>query len=136
VSPNYAIKELRLQLVARFQRTPDTSCAPNCKPPGTSAGKPFASCSFAKRVPRGWVHGRVSIYVKTSVAAGIRGKVLKTSGKVLASAGENRHGVIRLRVQTTRLASHRTARLRAAVYLHGKRACSKGFRLKVDNTGR
>jgi hypothetical protein len=134
VSPNYAIKELRLQLAALFHRTPDTSCAPNCKPPGSSAGKPFASCSFAKRVPRGWVHGRVSIWLKTSVAGGIRGKVLKRSGKVLASGRENKHGVIRLKVQTTRLPSRRISRLRAAVYLHGKKACSKNFRLKVDNT--
>jgi hypothetical protein len=134
VSPNYAIKELKLQLQARFHRTPDTSCAPNCKPPGTSTGKPFASCSFAKRVPRGWVHGRVSIWLKTSVAAGIRGKVLKRSGKVLATGRENKRGVIRLRVPTTRLPSRRTSRLRAAVYLHGKKACSKNFRLKVDNT--
>jgi len=134
VSPNYAIKELRLQLAAPFHRTPETSCAPNCKPPGTSGGKPFASCSFAKRVPRGWVHGRVSIWLKTSIAAGIRGKVLKRSGKVLASGRENKHGVIRLRVQTKRLPSRRTSRLRAAVYLHGKKACSKNFRLKVKNT--
>jgi hypothetical protein len=136
VSPNYAIKELKLQLAARFHRTPDTACAPNCKPPGTSGGRFFASCSFAKRVPRGWVHGRVSIMLKTSIAAGIRGKVLKRSGKVLATGRENKHGVIRLRVQTKRLPSHRTSRLRAAVYYHGKKACSKNFRLKVDNTGR
>lgn len=134
LNPNYAIKELRLQLEAPFLRTPDTSCAPNCRPPGTTGGKPFAACAFAKRVPRGWVHGRVPILLKTSVAAGIRGKVLKRSGKVLASARENKHGLIRLRVQTKRLPSHRTARLRAAVYLHGKRACTKRFRLKVDNT--
>jgi hypothetical protein len=134
VSPNYAIKELRLELAALFHRTPDTSCAPNCKPPGTSAGKPFASCSFAKRVPRGWVHGRVSIWLKTSVAAGIRGKVLKRSGKVLASGRENKHGVIRLKVQTKQLPSRRISRLRGAVYLHGKKACTKNFRLKVDNT--
>jgi hypothetical protein len=136
LKPNYAIKELKLQLAAKFHRTPDTSCAPNCEPPGTSAGKPFASCSFAKRVPRGWVHGRVPILLKTSVAAGIRGKVLKQSGKILASGRENKRGVIRLQVQTKRLASRRIARLRAAVYLHGKKACSKNFSLKVDNTGR
>lgn len=134
-SPNYAIKELRLQLAAKFHRTPDTSCAPNCKPPGTSAGKPFASCKFAKRVPRRWVHGRVPILLKTSVAAGIRGKVLKLSGKVLVSAGENKRGVIRLLVPTKRLPSRRTTRLRAAVYLHGQKACSKKFSLRVDNRG-
>jgi hypothetical protein len=136
LNPNYAVKELKLQLAAPFRRTPDTSCAPNCKPPGTTGGKSFASCSFAKPVPRGWVHGRVPIVLKTSVAAGIRGKVLTRSGKALASARENKRGLIRFQVQTRRLPSHRIARLRAAVYLHGKKACSKGFRLKVDNTRR
>jgi len=134
--PNYAVKELKLQLAARFRRTPDTSCAPNCKPPGTTGGRPFASCAFAKRVPRGWVHGRVPILLKTSIATGIRGKVLTRSGKALVTAGENKRGLIRLQVPTTRLPSHRIARLRAAVYLHGRKACSKKFSLKVDNTGR
>lgn len=133
LSPNYAIKELKLQLAAPVLRTPDKSCAPNCRPPGASGGKPFASCAFAKRVPRGWVHGRVSIFLKTSIAAGIRGKVLKHSGKVLTTARENKRGLIRLRVQTRRLPSRRTSHLRAAVYVHGRRACSKSFRLKVDN---
>jgi hypothetical protein len=133
LKPNYAIKELKLELAAPFLRTPDTSCAPNCKPPGTTSGRPFAACSFAKRVPTGWVHGRVPIVLKTSVAAGIRGKVLKRSGKVLVTARENKRGLIRLAVPTTRLPSHRTTRLQAAVYLHGKRACTKGFRLKVNN---
>jgi hypothetical protein len=132
--PNYAVKELKLQLAARFRRTPDTSCAPNCKPPGTTGGKSFASCKFAKPVPRGWVHGRVPILVKTSIATGIRGKVLTRSGKALVTARENKRGLIRFRVPTTKLPSHRTARLRAAVYLHGHKACSKRFRLKVDNT--
>jgi hypothetical protein len=132
--PNYAVKELKLQLAARFRRTPDTSCAPNCKPPGTTGGKSFASCKFAKPVPRGWVHGRVPILLKTSIATGIRGKVLTRSGKALVTARENKRGLIRFRVPTTKLPSHRTARLRAAVYLHGHKACSKRFRLKVDNT--
>jgi hypothetical protein len=136
VNPNYAIKELRLQLEARFLRTPDTACASNCKPPGTSGGKPFASCKFAKRVPRGWVHGRVPIVLKTSVARGITGKVLTRSGKKLAFARETKRGLLRFRVPTTRLPSHRTARLHAAVYLHGRKACSKKFRLKVDNSRR
>jgi hypothetical protein len=134
--PNYSIKALRLQLAARFLRTSDTSCAPNCKPPGATGGKSFASCSFAKRVPRGWVHGRVPILMKASIAAGVTGKVLTRSGKRLAFARENKRGLLRLRVQTTRLPSHRVSRLRAVVYVHGRRACSKRFRLKVDNTGR
>lgn len=134
LNPNYAVKELRLQLAASFFRTPDTSCAPNCRPPGTTGGKPFVKCKFAKRLPRGWVHGRVSILLKTSVAAGIRGKVLAHSGKSLTSARENKRGLIHFRVPTKRLPSHRIAHLRAVVYVHGQRACTKKFRLKVDNT--
>jgi hypothetical protein len=133
LTPNYAVKELRLQLAAPFFRTPDTSCAPTCQPPGTNSGKPFASCKFAKRVPKGWVHGRVPIVLKTSVAAGIRGKVLTHSGTPIASARENKQGLLRFGVPTTRLPSHRIAHLRASVYLHGQRACTKKFQLKVDN---
>jgi hypothetical protein len=32
-TPNYAVKELAIELAAPFQRTPDTSCAPGCGPP-------------------------------------------------------------------------------------------------------
>jgi hypothetical protein len=134
LKPNFAIKELRLQLAAPFFRTPDASCAPHCQPPSTTGGRPHVSCKFAKRVPRGWVHGRVPIVLKTSVAAGIRGKVLTHSGKSIASARENKRGLLRFRVPTRRLPSHRIAHLRAAVYVHGQRACLKRFRLKVDNT--
>ena len=40
-SPNYALKELRIELAAPFNRAPDSSCAPGCaappqKPPGAS----------------------------------------------------------------------------------------------------
>lgn len=134
-SPNYALKELRLQLAAPFFRTPDTSCAPHCQPPGTTGGKHLASCKFVKRVPRGWVHGRVPIVLKTSISAGITGKVLTHSGKAIAAARENARGLMRFRVPTKRLPSHRIARLRATVYWYGQRACTKKFSLKVDNTG-
>lgn len=134
LNPNYAIKELKLQLAAPFLRTPDTSCAANCQPPSTTGGKTFVTCKFAKRVPRRWVHGRVPILLKTSVAAGIRGKVLTHYGKAIASARENRQGLLHFRVPTKRLRSHRIAHLRASVYVHGQRACTKKFRLKVDNT--
>jgi hypothetical protein len=134
LTPNYAVKELKLQLAAPFFRTPDPSCAPNCQPPDTNGGKPFVSCKFAKRVPRRWVHGRVPIVLKTSVAGGIRGKVLTHSGKSIASARENKRGLLRFGVPTKRLPSHRIAHLRASVYVHGQRACIKKFRLKVDNS--
>jgi hypothetical protein len=132
--PNYAIKALKLQLAAPFFRTPDPACAPNCGQPKPPVGKPFVTCKFAKRVPRGWVHGRVPILLRTSVASGITGKVLTRRGKSLASARENKRGLLRFRVQTRRLPSHRIARLRATVYVNHQRACVKRFRLKVDNT--
>jgi hypothetical protein len=135
LNPNYAVKELKLQLAAPFFRTPDPACAPNCGQPKPPSGKPFVSCKFAKRVPRTWVHGRVPIVLKTSVAAGITGKVLTHSGKSLASARENKAGLLRFRVQTKRITAHRKiARLRAVVYVNHQRACVKKFRLKVDNT--
>ena len=53
----------------------------------------------AKRVPRGWVHGRVPISLKAGVAAGITGKVLTASGHALASASESRVDMLGFRVQ-------------------------------------
>jgi hypothetical protein len=132
LNPNYAIKELALQLGAKFLRTPDTSCAPNCQLPGSSGGKPHAACSFAQPLPKGWVHRRVPIVLKTSVAAGITGKVLTRSGKPLAGAREA-NGLLRFVVRTKRLPSNRASRLRALVYVNGQQACSRVFRLKVDN---
>ena len=87
----------------------------------------------AKRVPRGWGHGRVPISLKAGVAAGITGKVLTASGHALASASESRVDILGFRVQTKHLRSNRSARLRAVVYVNGQQACAKGFRLKVDN---
>jgi hypothetical protein len=133
LNPNYAVKEVALQLGAKFLRSPDTSCAPGCKPPSTTGGKPYAACSFAKRLPRGWVHRRVPVSLQTSVASGITGKILTASGKVLVSANEDQSGVLRFAVPTKRLRSNRANRLLAAVYLNGQKACSKGFRLRVDN---
>ena len=133
LNPNYAVKELALQLGAQFRRTPDTSCAPNCKPPPSSGGSFYASCTFAKPLPRGWVRGRVPVLLRTSIAAGITGKILTKSGKTLASGHEDQSGLIRLLVRTKRLRSNRTARLRAAAFVNGQKACSKGFRLRIDN---
>jgi len=75
----------------------------------------------------------VPILLRTSVAAGITGKILTRSGKTLVSAQEDQSGLLRLSVPTKRLRSNRTARLRAAVFLNGQEACRKGFRLRVDN---
>jgi len=155
LSPNYAIKELALQLGAPFRQTADTSCAPNCQLPSSSGGgsggsggsgggsggsggsggggTTHAACGFAKRVPAHWVHGRVSIWLKASVAEGITGRVLSQSGRVLAS-GREVGNLIHLRVTTKPLPSNRASRLRAVVYLGGQQACLASFQLKVDNT--
>lgn len=134
LSPNYSIKEVALGLAAPFLRAPDSSCSPSCSPPPTSGGKPFAACSFAKPLPRGWVHGRVPVVLKASIAAGITGRITTGSGKVVASGRESTSGLIPLRLRTGRLPSNRSARLRAVVLVNGQSACTKGFRLRVDNT--
>lgn len=134
LSPNYALKGLALQLQAQFRETPDPSCAHNCTLGGASgSGPPHASCSFAKNVPTGWVHGRVPITVKTSEAAGITGRALSPKALVLAS-GKESGGLVHLRVKTRLLPTNRVSHLRAVVYVNGQEACSKPFKLKVDNT--
>lgn len=133
LNPNNALKELQLQLEAPFLATPDASCAPNCKLPSAGSGPPIASCSFAKPVPKNWVHGRVPLLLKTSVAAKVTGKILSSSGATLAS-GSEKNGVIRLRVQTKHLPTNSASKLQAQVFVKGQQACSKTFTLKVDNT--
>ena len=138
LSPNYAIKELALELSAPFSEAPVSGCAPNCQPPPPppapkSGGGTYASCGFAPPVPSHWVHGNVAIGMKTSVAAGISGKVLTNSGHVLASARERRQGVLRMVLRTRKLRSNHASALRAVVYVQGRQACTRTFRLKVDN---
>ncbi len=87
-----------------------------------------------EKVPTGWVHGRVPIALKASVAAGITGRVLAPSGRLLASGTES-GSLIHLGVKTRLLRSNRASRLRAIVYFNGQQACpALSFRLKVDNT--
>jgi len=133
LSPNYAVKELALQLAAPFLRAPESSCAPSCQPPTSSPGKPYAACAFARPLPKGWVRRRVPIVLKTSVVPGISGTVSTRAGRVLSSARERKAGLLELIVPTTRLRSNRAAPLRANVLVDGQRACSLGFRLRVDN---
>jgi hypothetical protein len=134
LNPNYAIKEVALDLAAPFRSTPDPACAPGCHLPSSGGGTTYASCAFAKPVPKHWVHGRVAIALKASVASGITGQVLDRRGRVVASANEGKGGMIRLLVKTKRLPTNRTSRLQARVFVDGKPACTKPFRLKVDNT--
>jgi hypothetical protein len=134
VSPNYALKEMALDLAAPFQQTP-AACSPNCTLPPTDGGggQTYAACSFAKRVPTHWVHGRVPIVIKTSVAAGITGQIVTHSGRVVARGKEWNGALVRMVVPTTKLRSNRRARLRAVILVKGHPACSKRFGLKVDN---
>ena len=134
LSPNYAVKELALDFAAPFRQAPESSCAPSCKPPpGGGDGQVYAACSFAKRVPTHWVHRRVVVTLRTSIAAGITGKVLTGTGQAVASGREGSSDLVRLPVRTTKLPSNRTSKLRAVIYVKGKAACTKRFRLKVDN---
>jgi hypothetical protein len=137
LNPNNVLKELVLQLQAPFRETPDTSCAPSCNlpPPGSGSGSTtHAACSFAKRIPTHWIHGRVVISIKTSVAAGITGRVVTSNGHTLASAKEGSGNLVRLAVQTKHLRSNHRSRLRAVIAVNGQEACTKSFQLKVDNT--
>jgi hypothetical protein len=133
LNPNDAVKELALQLKAPFRQTPDPACAPGCQLPPTGGGTTHTSCSFAKPVPKRWVHGRVFLALKTSFAAGLTGQIVTRSGRVVASASKRGGNLLRLGVRTRRLPSNRTSRLRALLFVNGQRACSKPFRLKVDN---
>lgn len=133
LNPNNAVKELALELQASFRQTPDPSCAPNCVLPTSTPGPTHAVCSFAKPLPKHWVHGRVTVWVKTSVAAGITGQVVTRKGRSVAS-GKEKGDLIRLRVNTRRLPTNRVSRLKAQVLASGRLACTKSFRLKVDNT--
>src|SRR5690242_19191132 len=45
LTPNYAVKELALDLAASFSQTP-ASCGPTCQPPPTGGGgTPYAACN-------------------------------------------------------------------------------------------
>jgi hypothetical protein len=142
LNPNNALKELALQLQADFRTTPDPACAPGCGLGGSSGGSggggggttgpPHAACSIEK-APHRWVHGRVPVVLKTSEAAGITGRVLAPTGRVVATGNESAE-LIRFRVDTRQLRSNRASRLRALVYVNGQQACSTSFQLKVDNT--
>ncbi len=133
LTPNYAVKELALQLAAPFRETPDSSCGSGCQLPSSGKSRTYASCSFARPVPTHWVHGRVVVTVDTSVAAGITARVTTRQGRQLVSGRERSGGVIRLAVQTRRLPSNRIAQLRAVVFVNRRQACTNPFVLRVDN---
>ena len=78
------------------------------------------------------MHGRVSIWLKCSPAAGITVKLLSPPGHVLASVTEQ-NGLIHLRINTRLLPTNHVSRL-AVVYSSDQQTESMFFRLKVDNT--
>jgi hypothetical protein len=79
------------------------------------------------------VHGKVTVTLDTSVAAGITGRIVIGRGHVLARTRERAQGVLRMHVHTRHLRSNHAAHLRAMVFVKGRRACVEHFRLKVDN---
>ena len=134
LNPNDEITELALELKATFSMTPQP-CGPTCAWPPTTAGPPpkAVHCSFAKHLPRHWVHGRVSIWLTCSPATGVKAKVqLTPSGPILGSHAEQ-NGVIHLRVQTRLMPTNHISRP-AVVYGNGQQTRSMFLRLKVDNT--
>jgi hypothetical protein len=128
--PNYATKELALDLAAPFRQTP-AQCAPSCQPPKESQGRTYAACSFASPLPTNPVYGRVPIVLRTSFGAGITAKVLTRAGRMIAHGRETSTNLVRLRLDTTKLRPHQTTRLRAVVYVKGQKACTKKFKLTV-----
>jgi hypothetical protein len=132
VSPNYALKEMALDFAAPFQQTP-APCAPDCKLPTGGGGHTYTTCKFAKRIPTHWVHGRVPIILKTTLASGITAAITTRTGRTLAHGRGTKMGLVRLVVQTKKLRSNRSSRLRAAIFVKGQLACTNHFRLKVDN---
>jgi hypothetical protein len=133
LNPNDDITELLLELKAPFHTTPDTSCAPNCKPPPLPKPETNANCKFAKHVPTHWVHGSVPLRLKCTPTNGITALVrLGPTGVVLAS-GEEQNGLIRLHVNTRLLRTNHVSRP-AVIYGNGQQTKSKFFKLKVDNT--
>jgi hypothetical protein len=154
-SPNYASKELQIELAATFRRAPDATCTPSCGAPqvpatggggvggstggggptrgGGSSSGTFTSCSLERKVPTSWVRGNVPLWLKTSVASGITAQIVTTKGKVVASGSPTRDGRLKLIVNTRLLPSNKQSKLLGIVYVNSTRACSVTTGLRVDN---
>jgi hypothetical protein len=158
VSPNYAVKELSIQLAAPFSRTSD-SCSPNCSPPppppsggssggsGGSGGTPgagstgigapqtptFAQCAFARKTTTAWVRGTITLSLRTSLASGIHGAVTNNRNKVVGRGVAGSLGHLVLKVDTRRLPSNRSSALKVNVFVNAASACSLTTSLRVDN---
>src|SRR5207302_8004219 len=110
------------------------ACAPGCHLQAVGVGQTYASCLFAKPIPRHWVHGRIRVALQTSVAAGVTGKIVTRTGNVVAAGRELSGDVIHFTLATSKLPTNHMSRLRALVSVNGRHACTKGFALKIDNT--
>lgn len=150
-TPNYAIKELAIQLAAPFSRTGDASCSPNCSPPppppsgngggggtgGGGGGGPksptFAQCGFSRQPPKSWVRGTVYLSLTTSVANGITGTVTTGNNHLVGAGTPSTPGHLTLHVNTRLLPSNRVSNLKADVLVNSAIACSLNAQLHVDN---
>lgn len=128
-------KELALELAAPVRSTPDPSCAPKCTLPPEGPSTPQASCGFDS-VSHHWGHGRLPLVVKTSVASGITAQIVNRSGHVLASGSEQNADLVPLVIQTNKLPSKGSWRLRALVFVNGVKACTNPFQLIKANKSR
>jgi hypothetical protein len=142
-SPNYALKELALELALPFLRSP-ASCSPGCSglpggggsPSGIGgAGSPtFATCSIGF-APKNWVRGTISYSLKLAIAEGIRGEIRTTSGKLVGSVVQGSPSTtLNLRLNTKRLPTNRVSALDLVIYVNQAKACTLPTTIKVDNT--
>jgi len=151
-TPNYAVKELAIQLASPFSRTGDSTCAPNCSPPpsggsggsggtggsggsGGSGGgsQTFAQCSFAKKPPTAWQRGYFYLSLTTSVANGITGTVKSSTQKVIGSGAPSTPGHLSLHVDSRLLPSNKVSTVKADVLVNSAVACSLNAQIRVDN---
>ena len=134
LNPNDEITELLLELKAPFLTTPDTSCAPTCKPPPLpQQSKPHQlQLREACPDPLGARPRPDSAEVQSCCRDHSHRAARKRQGPSSPPA-QSRTGLIRLRVQTRLLRTNHVSRP-VVVYSNSQQTKSKFFRLKVDNT--
>jgi hypothetical protein len=142
VPTNYAIKELAIQLGAQFSRSASgggggggggsvTGIGSGLGAPGSST---FAQCSFARTVPKAWVHGRYVFWLSLSIATGVHGEVRSAAGKLLGSATAGAaDGKLTVPLETKLLPSNKKWPLQVLVYVNAAKACTLSTALRVDN---
>jgi hypothetical protein len=149
VSPNYAVKELGIQLGAQFSRggssgggggggggggTGGGTGNGNGSGLGAPGSSTFAQCAFAHKPTTSWVRGKVFFFLDLSIATGIHGEVRTTAGKLVASATAGAaDGKLAIPVDTKRLPSNKKSALQVLVYVNAAKACTLSTSLSVDN---